>query len=294
MMNQIPKGDPRHWEFQWYTHWIPGPIRVEEWPAVIAKKNETLNQVYAGKPPNDPHRLLAQAMWDNCQAHTTNPNDPNFFQELFFLPWHRYFVYYFEEIIRGVLSDATFTLPYWDYLSGNVADLSIPPEFRDSNSKLFRSNRNAWVNAGERIDKQNPGSMNLNAFRETRYVTASGVGFCPILDGNPHGQVHVNVGDPTNMGRVPTAGGDPIFWLHHCNIDRLWESWNRLPGRANPSWPDRSFDFADGTGKAVSVGVAGADRVASLKYQYDRYYTPTAAGPAVAAAPTARASRQQR
>ena len=165
MTNQVPKGDPRNWEFQWYAHWIPGPI--VPWSAAMTAKNNMLNQVYAGKPPTDPQRLLAQAMWDTCQAHTENPNDPNFFQELFFLPWHRYFVYYFEEIIRGVLNDTTFTLPYWDYLSGNVADLSIPPEFRDPNSKLFRGNRNAWVNAGERIDKQNPGSMNLNAFRET-------------------------------------------------------------------------------------------------------------------------------
>ncbi|MDB5600011.1 MAG: hypothetical protein JWN71_2055 [Xanthobacteraceae bacterium] len=271
MMNQIPKGDPRHWEFQWYSHWIPGP--QQPWSAVMSTKTTKINQVYTGKPPNDPNRLLAQAMWDNCQAHGLNPSDPNFFQERFFLPWHRYFVYFFEEVIRGVLNDTTFTLPYWDYLSGNVSDLSIPPEFRVPQSPLFRPNRNPWVNAGQRIDQQNPGSINLNAFKETTYINGS-IGFCPILDNNPHGQVHGAVGNSTNMGQVPTAGGDPIFWLHHCNIDRLWESWNRLPGRINPPWPDRSFPFADGNGKAISVKTAGANRVALLKYQYDKYYQP--------------------
>src|SRR4051794_7192182 len=35
MKNRIPRGDPRHWEFQWFTHWIPGP--QGPWPDVIAR-----------------------------------------------------------------------------------------------------------------------------------------------------------------------------------------------------------------------------------------------------------------
>ena len=27
------------------------------------------------------------------------------------------------------------------------------------------------------------------------------------------------------MGWVPTAGFDPIFWMHHSNIDRIWQQW---------------------------------------------------------------------
>jgi hypothetical protein len=37
------------------------------------------------------------------------------------------------------------------------------------------------------------------------------------------------------MVRPETAAQDPIFWLHHANIDRLWERWLQLGGgRANP------------------------------------------------------------
>jgi tyrosinase len=294
MMNKVPKGDPRHWEFQWYSHWIPGPQRP--WPPVAAKKNDTLQSVYAGRPPTDPNLKLAETMWDGCQAHGSNPSDPSYYQEQFFLPWHRYFVYYFEEIIRGVLQDATFTLPYWDYLGGPPASAAIPPEFQDSTSPLYRSdrNRNPDVNAGLPVDV-GPGRIALNsdAFKETVYIKSTpggDVGFCPILDNNPHGAIHSDVGTPTNMGRVPYAGGDPIFWLHHYNIDRLWESWNRLPGRKNPNWPDRSFTFADASGGAVIAPVAGADRVALLNYQYDKYYVPTGIPTvAVAAAPQASA-----
>lgn len=38
------------------------------------------------------------------------------------------------------------------------------------------------------------------------------------------------------MASIATAGRDVIFWLHHSNIDRLWNRWLRLrPGNQNPS-----------------------------------------------------------
>jgi tyrosinase len=288
---KFPPSDPRSWTFQWYTHWVPGDI---SWPQAAVDKKNAIDKAFAGKPANDPGRLLAQAMWDDCQAHSTNPGDPNFFQEMYFCVWHRFYVYYFEQIIRAVLNDASFTLPYWNYLSGQVSDLSLPPEFRDTASPLFRPNRNAWVNAGERIDKFNPGVLNLDALDETLYIDSpdGGQGFCPILDGNPHGLVHVLIGGPQNMGAVPTAAGDPIFWVHHCNIDRLWESWNRIPNRTNPVWPSRVFPFADGQGAAVSALPAKANRTALLQYKYDRYATAPAGSVGPSAPPTLTASPQ--
>ena len=58
-------------------------------------------------------------------------------------------------------------------------------------------------------------------------------GFNDFLDSDLHGHIHVTVGNTRGMGRVPWAANDPIFWLHHCNIDRLWASWNRA-GRPQP------------------------------------------------------------
>lgn len=283
MMHKVPKGDPRNWDFQWYTHWIPGP--QSPWSAVSSKKTQTIDAIYAGKPPNDPNRILAGLMWDDCQAHGSNPGQPDYFQEQLFLPWHRYFVYYFEHIIRGILQNPDFSLPYWDYLGGPPASAAIPEEFRNPASPLYRADRNAGVNAGAPVD-QGTGRTRLNAaaFDETQYIDSAdgSIGFCPQLDNNPHGAIHVDVGDGNNMGRVPTAAGDPVFWLHHCEIDRLWESWNRL-GRANPAWPSRNFVFANAGGGMVTAPVAGADRVALLGYQYDNYYLPQgAAGTPVA------------
>jgi hypothetical protein len=52
-------------------------------------KQQMINQVFMGKPATDPGRQLAEAMWDNCQAHSSNPSDPNFSRDVF-CNWHRH------------------------------------------------------------------------------------------------------------------------------------------------------------------------------------------------------------
>jgi len=91
------------------------------------------------------------------------------------------------------------------------------------------------------------------------------------LERQPHNQIHVDVGgqipnsdgnDPHNLGLMTnpdTAALDPIFWLHHSNIDRLWEVWLKrdTTHHQNPtvsSWltgpSDQTFSMPkpDGTG----------------------------------------------
>ena len=40
-----------------------------------------------------------------------------------------------------------------------------------------------------------------------------------------HNQVHGLVGGNGHMAYVPFSTFDPLFWLHHCNIDRIWSIW---------------------------------------------------------------------
>ncbi|GAA1382567.1 hypothetical protein GCM10009639_01850 [Kitasatospora putterlickiae] len=57
-------------------------------------------------------------------------------------------------------------------------------------------------------------------------------GFRNHLEGfNPfglHNLVHVYVG--RDMGKA-SSPNDPVFYLHHCNVDRIWEGWMRRNGR---------------------------------------------------------------
>ena len=88
----------------------------------------------------------------------------------------------------------------------------------NTTNPLFTANRNAAINAGT-------GQLSASAV-SLASVLPGPIGFYPFsgnVYGTPHGDVHVGVGGW--MGSVPTAAQDPIFWLHHCNIDRLWNRW---------------------------------------------------------------------
>ncbi|RYP05075.1 hypothetical protein DL765_009954 [Monosporascus sp. GIB2] len=54
------------------------------------------------------------------------------------------------------------------------------------------------------------------------------------LEGTPHGAIHSAVGGDLSP---PTSPNDPIFFLHHVQIDRLWYLWQQ----ANPEV--RNTDF---------------------------------------------------
>ena len=50
---------------------------------------------------------------------------------------------------------------------------------------------------------------------------------------NPHGSAHMSFGgDLSNPGTAPR---DPLFFLLHCNVDRLWAKWQLQNRRFNAS-----------------------------------------------------------
>src|SRR5262249_21744042 len=53
------------------------------------------------------------------------------------------------------------------------------------------------------------------------------------MEGNPHGSAHTSFGG--SISSIPTAAKDPLFFLLHCNVDRLWAKWQRQNSRFNPA-----------------------------------------------------------
>lgn len=257
-----PRDDARAWDFQWFIHGTPD------------ERDATIGRIFGNAV--GPRRNLAVETWYTCQPH--RPGDP---QEYFF-PWHRLYVMYFEEIIRTLTQREDFALPYWDYTSPE--SYAIPGEFRDRAdsllSVLFVADRNrindvplsADVNAGEPLNKNFPASRNPLVLPTISGSSYSG--FSRQLERGLHGWVHVYTGTSTNMGDVPTAAGDPVFWLHHCNIDRIWAGWNEAGGR-NPTetngkpWSDTKFVFADQSGSRIEVAISTISSSAALPYAYD-------------------------
>lgn len=138
----------------------------------------------------------------------------------------------------------------------------------------------------------------------------SKTGFFSILEGKPHNHVHNFIGGyfdaPGNWNPGPYGNMtnnlspvDPIFFLHHANMDRLWESWSAKQQKYGlpdlPTGADRvDFDkdpflfFVDADGKYVLNGKAGDYiHAARFGYRYDKLvpYVPTATKVAEGAAP---------
>jgi len=266
IMRTLPDYDTHSWTWWWNTHWIKGPPAFL-WDYSMKKKAE----VIAALPKE--YQADAEAVWDGCQAHPYNPSNPEQYQQWYFLPWHRLMLNEFEGVIREVLHDETFTLPYWNPVTGNDADLVLPAVFRAPGTTLYNGTRWPWVNGGERIDILYRDWLSLDALNEDFYIDSptGSHGFNPKLDTNPHFLTHLAVGG--DMADFATVGGDPLFYLHHANLDRIWESWNRL-GHTNPTDPEylnRTFAYGDRSGKRVDLPVSAADRVTQLGYEYDAY-----------------------
>lgn len=64
------------------------------------------------------------------------------------------------------------------------------------------------------------------------------------LEMNPHNFVHGMIGGQNSasqsglMGVPNTAALDPVFYLHHANIDRMWSAWVVTGNNSNPTDPN--------------------------------------------------------
>jgi tyrosinase len=125
-----------------------------------------------------------------------------------------------------------------------------------------------------------------------------------ILESQPHDNVHGAMGGPGGAAFMVSfmSPVDPIFFLHHGNLDRLWDVWTRrqialgrpaLPqGQDLTTWSGEQFlFFSDEKGQAVSKTKA-VDYTTMNAFNYD-YSTGSgedqvpAPGPVVAAASVA-------
>ena len=201
-----------------------------------------------------------------------------------FLTWHRLYLLHFEEILREATGDAEFTLPYWDWLNDPVLPLAFRvAEVDGEPNPLFDPTR--FINDGVAINAEflrgrvDAANENLDFDSFTTAIN------------RPHGNVHMMVNG--NMSAFATAARDPIFWLHHCNVDRLWDDWlNRGGGRANREdspFTQEQFSFAGADGSTVTDTVGNRLFTSQLGHNYDTVMAqrPSGFGGFVAAQPAA-------
>jgi tyrosinase len=139
-----------------------------------------------------------------------------------FLPWHRIYLLRMEELLMMV--DPTVCIPYWksseeqafpSWLLGftPTVNLSGGPHTVTRNIGAFAVLPNAAAVAAAMAN----GTFNT---------------FAQALEG-VHNSGHVWVGG--SMGSIPTAPCDPVFWMHHAEIDRIWAAWQTTHPGQNPA-----------------------------------------------------------
>jgi tyrosinase len=116
------------------------------------------------------------------------------------------------------------------------------------------------------------------------------------LDAQPHGSTHVEVGG--TMAQFETAALDPVFWMHHCNVDRLWETYANELGHDYPfrngrgvgtaahhSWKSQQFRFRRTDGSTTVWTAPEVLDIQSLGYAYDTTAPPPLPPPPVTGPP---------
>jgi tyrosinase len=211
----------------------------------------------------------------------------------YFLPWHRAYLVALENIIRDLADKPDFALPYWDW----SAERQLPPAFGTGtprNNPLNHprpefSPREALPEdmVGPQVLSRILASPDFEAFGSVRPrgQNSAGaqwqrrIGAKTELEFNPHDGVHGALGG--DMAQVGPASRDPIFYLHHANVDRLWAMWNAR-GNANSSeamWRNFAFNrnFINADGQPWNVAVVDLQSPAALRYRYDDEEGPFAA-----------------
>lgn len=175
-----------------------------------------------------------------------------------FLAWHRQYLLQFERRLQQV--HATVTIPYWDW----IANPTIPTSLADP--ALLTS----WSVTRDWHPEYMPTAAQLAAVE----AQTSFRSFQTSLE-QLHGSVHIAVGgpssDPAEQGTMATASSpaDPLFWLHHANIDRLWAAWETAHAGKDPPNAAEVLQPAQWQGTALfGVPVSGLVNITTLGYQY--------------------------
>jgi tyrosinase len=132
-----------------------------------------------------------------------------------FLAWHRVYLRAFEKRLQVV--DASVTVPYWDW----IANPRIPPRLNRA------ADRERWGITRKWSPQYMPTAAQLTAVTAlTRFAP-----FQRALE-SLHGNVHIAVGGDDGSGTMAGAASpaDPLFWLHHSNVDRVWAQWQDAGG----------------------------------------------------------------
>lgn len=279
-------------------------------PDEIDKYREAFRRLQALEPHPSPlpgpieARLLnprSNTYWALIHTHTCPHGN------WWFLPWHRAYLYYFEQALREAVADyrpdVPLAIPYWNWTEQRTIPELFQGTFQSpnplANDRRFFIGLDDESVGRETICRVVDGAPDFISFgsEPARCVRPDGTAALALclrergnkspLESGPHDAVHGLVGGidsqgvPGDMGAVSTSAFDPIFWSHHANLDRLWNVWLSQTGSGHqnpdPNQPDgrawrrlRFVELVDAQGDPVLKFVAEVmddPNIQSVSYQ---------------------------
>jgi tyrosinase len=165
-----------------------------------------------------------------------------------FLAWHRWFVLQFEKRLQ--VERPGVVVPYWDW----IASAKIPPQLNQ------RKQLRRWQISRDWTPDLMPDRTDVtSAMKRERFEA-----FQARLE-NAHNWVHSAVGGEMNSSSSPA---DPLFWLHHANIDRLWARWQAAHTSARPKNASERLQPKSLLGLEFDLKVADVLAIRQLGYRY--------------------------
>lgn len=210
-----------------------------------------------------------------------------------FLPWHRAYLLDLERELQAI--DPSVSLPYWrfDQPAPNIFRREFLGVSNSLGTVLFSSTNplQFWRTDGVQGINRRPFFSTAAAppgLRNETQTLALGSTYRTFrtLEGNPHGSAHVSFGG--SISSIPTAARDPLFFLLHCNVDRLWAKWQRRNSRFDPAQA-ASYD----TNSSNPVGHRLPDTMWPWNGVTGGSRPPTAPGGPMAGSPTVSAPGPQ-
>lgn len=142
-----------------------------------------------------------------------------------FLSWHREYLAKLEA--RLILINPLVTIPYWNW----AVDRTIPPQLSNPQDLaawgITRNFNASWLPTQAQVDFALASGVTPPSFSTLQSAVQS-----------IHNGPHIAVGGTMATARSPA---DPLFWLHHGFIDKIWADWQR----ANPGAQFNPLNAAD-------------------------------------------------
>lgn len=160
-----------------------------------------------------------------------------------FLPWHRAYLLDLERELQAI--DRSVALPYWRF--DRPAPQIFSPDFLGASNAAGTVSFNPtnplqfWTTDGVQGVTRRPhfitGTSSASVINEAATLAlGSTYAAFRAMQGNPHGNAHSSFGG--SISSIGTAAKDPLFFLLHANVDRLWAKWQRNLGRFDPQAVD--------------------------------------------------------